>query len=134
MNQKYLFALWGGLFALCAGLGFIPEPAGILKGLMVVLAVACFVPGFLLLRSASRKKDRRTVALVRNLAAASLIVTVVLLVLNFLSVLTSETLGTVLYYVLIIVSAPMVCGQYWVLSLFLWACLMLAAGAELKKK
>ena len=35
---------------------------------------------------------------------------------------------------IIIVSTPMICGQYWVLSLFLWACLMIWAQKLLKKK
>jgi hypothetical protein len=42
--------------------------------------------------------------------------------------------GNLLHILLIIVSAPMVCGQYWVLSLFLWACLMIWAQKLLKKK
>lgn len=134
MKKNMLFALWGGLFILCAGLGFIPEPSGFLKTLLVLLAVGCFVPAGLLVRQAEQKKDRATLALVRNLAALSLLLTLVLLVANFMSVLSSEALGTVLYYILIIVSSPMVCGQYWALSLFLWACLMIGSWAELKKK
>ena len=133
MKKNTLFALWGGLFILCAGLGFITEPTGILKALMVALAVGCFIPAGLLVRQARQKKDRATLALIRNLSALSLILTLVLLVANFLSVLSSEALGTALYYILIIVSSPMVCGQYWALSLFLWACVMIASWTELKK-
>ena len=58
----------------------------------------------------------------------------VLLIANFLSVLGSELLGNILYYVLVIVSTPMVCGQYWVISLFLWAYLMIACMKALRKK
>ncbi|MBQ7800928.1 MAG: hypothetical protein IJ375_01230 [Oscillospiraceae bacterium] len=134
MNKKILFALWGGLFALCAGLGFIPEPTGFLKFLLAALSVGFFVPGFLLLRECGKTGDRHTLQLVRNLSALSLAVTLALLIANFLSVLGSETLGSILYYMLVIVSSPMVCGQYWVLSLFLWACLMIASGKALKKK
>ena len=133
MKKNTLFALWGGLFILCAGLGFITEPTGILKALMVALAVGCFIPAGLLVRQARQKKDRATLALIRNLSALSLILTLALLVANFLSVLSSEALGTALYYILIIVSSPMVCGQYWALSLFLWACVMIASWTELKK-
>lgn len=134
MNQKFLYALWCGLFLLCAGLGFIPEPEGVLKGLMVILALCCFVPPFLLLYRASRANDRRTLALLRNLAAASILATLVLLIANFMSILAPETVGNILHYVLVVVSSPMVCGQYWALSLFLWAFLMIAAMAGLKKK
>ena len=134
MNQKSCFALWGGMFALCAGLGFIAEPVGLLKALMVLLSLGFFVPGFLLLRDARRRGDRNTLALIRNLAALSLLTTLILLIANFLSVMAGEILGSILYYVLIIVSAPMICSQYWAVSLFLWACLMIAAGRYLKHK
>lgn len=134
MNQKRLFALWGGLFALCAGLGFFSEPDGLLKAVMVLLSLGFFVPGFLLLRDARQRGDRDVIKLIRNLAALSLLSTVILLIANFMSVMAGEILGTMLYYVLIIVSAPMICGQYWAVSLFLWAALMLSAVKELKHK
>ena len=57
----------------------------------------------------------------------------VLLVANFLSALGSVTLGDVLYGMLVIVSSPMVCSGYWVLSLFLWACLLMSSLSQLKK-
>ncbi|MBP3674679.1 MAG: hypothetical protein J6J18_12705 [Oscillospiraceae bacterium] len=134
MNKKLYFALWGGLFAACAGLGFIGTATGFLKVLLVLLAIAFFIPGFLLLNLASKTGDRHTLALIRSLSALSLGLTLVLLVANFLSVLGSETLGSILYYVLVIVSTPMVCGQYWVLSLFLWAYLMIGSHKALKTK
>ena len=134
MNQKRYFALWGGLFALCAGLGFFSEPDGLLKAVMVLLSLGFFIPGFLLLRDARQRGDRDVIKLIRNLAALSLLSTVILLIANFMSVMAGEILGTMLYYVLIIVSAPMICGQYWAVSLFLWAALMLSAVKELKHK
>ena len=36
----------------------------------------------------------------------------------------NEAAVNVTYEVLAIVSAPMLCSQYWVVSLFLWACLL----------
>ena len=55
MNQKTLFALWGGLYALCAGLGFIPAPAGVLKALLAVLAVTFFVPPLMIVYGKSNR-------------------------------------------------------------------------------
>ena len=133
MKKQYLFALWGGLFALCAALGFIPTPGNGLKILMMLLAVAFFVPAGLLLRQSAQTGDRHTAALIRNLAIASLALTVIFLVANFLSALGSATLGNFLYSVLIVVSTPMICGRYWVLSLFLWACLMIGAVKILRQ-
>lgn len=133
MKQKQLFTLWGVMFIVCAGLGFIPEPVGVLKGVLTICALAFFVPGGLLLRLGYQKKDRHTLALVRNLSAASLTLTLVLLVLNFLTALHSQALGDVLYYVLTMVSSPMVCSGYWALSLFLWACLLAVSLQCLRK-
>ena len=131
MNQKTLFALWGGLYALCAGLGFIPAPAGVLKALLAVLAVAFFVPPLMIVYG---KSNRHDLQLVRNLAAWWLVLTTALLVINFMSATAPVHLGDLLYAVLVIVSSPMICGQYWVLSLFGWAFVMFAAMAQLKKK
>lgn len=131
MNKNAYFALWGGLFILCAGLGFIPEPAGAVKWLLVVLAVVFFIPPALLIRAAAREKDTVTLKLVRDLSALSLGLTVAAIIGNFLTLMASEAAGNALYIILIIVSTPMVCGQYWLLSLFLWAFLMLFCISKL---
>lgn len=127
MSKKVLFALWGGLFILCAGLGFIPEPVGILKGILTATSVAFFLPPALLLYRAGKENDRDTIVLIRNLSALSLGITLVTLVGNFVLAVSSETLGNILYYVLIVVSSPMICSGYWVMSLFLWACLLMGS-------
>jgi len=133
MNKTAYYSLWGGMFILCAGLGFIPEPAGFLKFLLVVLAVGFFVPPMLLARQAGREGDRSVLKLVRNLAGLSLGLTLAALVGNFLCFMAPEAVGTFLHVILVIVSAPMLCGQYWVLSLFLWAFVMFYSIAELRK-
>lgn len=134
MNQKTLYALWGGMFILCAGLGFIPEPTGALQWLLTALSVSFFIPPFLLLHKAHQAQDRAVIQLIRNLSALSLLLTLVLLLVNFLSLMAPEILGNLLYILLVIVSAPMVCAQYWVLSLFLWACLLMVTLKLLRRK
>lgn len=129
MNRKKLYAAWGTMYILSAGLGFIHNPNGLMKAIMVMLMVAHFVPGFLLLY----KGDPRDRQLVRNLSIASLAATLVVLVANVLSIRCSEAVGNVLYSILVIVSAPMVCGQYWAISMFFWACLMITAITKKKK-
>ena len=129
MNKRTIFTLWGVLFILCAGLSFIPEPAGALKSIMTALSVAFFVPPAVLLYRA----DRDTALLVRNLSAASLGLTLALLVLNVVCAVSSEVLGTALHYVLAVVSCPMICSGYWALSLFLWACLLMGSMKCLRK-
>ena len=130
MNKKTLFVLWGVFFLLCAGLGFIPEPKGAGKMLMTALSVLFFLPPAWLLWQA----DRETAQLIRNLSLLSLGVTVVTLILNFVLAVSSEFLGNVLHYILVIVSAPMICSGYWVLSLFLWACLLMVSLKKCRKK
>lgn len=134
MKKHHLFALWGGLFALCAALGFIQNPGNALRVLMRILSVVFFVPGALLLRHSHQTGDKEAAVLVRNFSAASLLLTSVLLVANFISALAPAMLGNILHSILIIVSAPMFCSGYWVLSLFLWACLMIVAINILKAK
>ena len=130
MNKKTLFVLWGVLFILCAGLGFVPEPQGALRMVLTALSVLFFLPPALLLYRA----DRNTALLVRNLSLLSLGITLVTLILNFVLAVGSETLGNILHYILVVVSAPMVASGYWVLSLFLWACLLMVSLNILKKK
>lgn len=134
MNTTAYYALWAGLFLLCAGLGFIPEPQGFGKFCLVLLSIGFFIPPALLLRHAEKKNDPLNIRLVRNLAFTSLILTLVLIIANFMSILAPEAVGNILYTLLVIVSAPMVCAQYWILSLFGWACLMFWAGSLLKSK
>ena len=129
MNKKTLFALWGVLFILCAGLGFIPEPQGALKAVMTAAAVLFFLPpAWLLYRG-----DRETVLLIRNLSALSLGLTLAALIANFFTAFASEAVGQILYHILIIVSSPMICSGHWALSLFLWACLMIVSIRQLKR-
>ena len=134
MDKGILKALWGGMYILCCVLGFLPEQQGFSYWIMLVVSVAFFVPPFLLLRQAREQEDTKTVKLVRTLSLVSLGVTTLLLVANVLSVLSStEALGTVLYYILAVVSVPMLSSQSWGISLFLWACLLFASLSKRKK-
>lgn len=131
MKKSALYALWGGLFILCAGLGFIPEPSGITARVMTALALVFFLPPAVLLYRASREREPAAIKLIRNLSLLSLALTLALILLNFLSAFFSETLGTILYYMLVIVASPMVCSGHWALSLFCWACLLMASLKQL---
>ena len=133
MNTLSYCTVWAGLFILCAGLGFIPEPQGFLKFLLMALSLGFFLPPAFLLRHAHGRGEKHTIETVRNLAFASLVLTFVLILANFMTLMASEAVGTMLHILLTIVSAPMICSQYWVVSLFLWACLMIVAQKMLKK-
>lgn len=134
MKQKTLLALWAGLFILCAGLGFIPEPSGIAAAGLTALSLVFFLPPALLLYQAVKTRDRKCQKLVCLLSALSLGLTLVLLILNFVSAFWPDFLGTVLHYVLAVVSAPMIVSGNWALSLFCWACLLMASLAAGRRK
>jgi hypothetical protein len=87
------------------------------------LSLAFFLPPFLLLKAGTAE----TAKLLRNLSASSLLATMVLIIANFMAFSAPEALGTALYVMLVILSSPMVCSGYWVLSLFLWACLLMTS-------
>ena len=127
MNKKVITALWGGLFIVCAGLGFIPEPEGTIRILLTILSLLFFLPPAWLLYDAGKRQDKAGLQLIRNLSALSLGLTLGLLILNFLVAFGAEAAGTMLYVMLVIVSSPMVCSGYWALSLFFWACLLMAS-------
>lgn len=129
MNKKLLYMLWAGLFVLCAGLGFIPEPEGAFKIALTCISLVFFLPpAWLLYRG-----DVSDAKLVCNLSALSLGLTLILLILNFLTALQSDFLGQVLHYTLVIVSSPMICSGHWAMSLFLWACLLIASRKQTRR-
>ena len=129
MKKKNLYILWAVLFALCAGLGFVREPSEGMKALMFMASAAFFVtPAWLLW-----KGDKQDAFMIRNLSLASLVLTAVMLVVNLLSVRAEPQLGDVVYAIMAVVSAPMLCSRFWALSLFCWACLMILGWKKVKK-
>lgn len=134
MKKKVLYYVWGGMFLLCGLLGFIQEPQGAARAALTVLSLLFFCPPAALLHKAKAAGDRRTMTLLRNLSALSLILTGLLIVLNFLSAFGSNKLGVFLNALLTLVSSPMMCSGYWVLSLFLWAVLLVLSRKNLKPR
>ena len=134
MKNKSLLAIWGIFYIICAGLGFIPEPEGTVRIFLTVISILFFVPPAILLFDAFSAGDEKTIRLIRLLSALSLALTLVLLTANFLAALGASWLGTLLHILLVIGSAPMLCSNYWVLSLFLWAVLLVASLQKRKEQ
>lgn len=134
MKNKSLLAIWGIFYIICAGLGFIPEPEGAVRIFLTAISVLFFVPPAILLFDAFSAGDEKTIRLIRLLSALSLALTLVLLTANFLAALGTSWLGTLLHILLVIGSAPMLCSNYWVLSLFLWAVLLVASCQKRKEQ
>ena len=133
--NKWLYFSWGILYALSAVLGLVQDPSETQKLLMLIFSLTFFVPGFLLLYNAIQSGTRTGVLTVRLVSLASLVLTTGGLVAMLLSAGTGSEVATdVTYYVLAVVSVPMLCSQIWVVSLFLWACLLFSSFIKKKSK
>lgn len=134
MKKSVVYAIWAVLYVLCVALGFVPNPTGFGRILLILSALIFFLPGFYLAYRGKKEGNRKTLLALRLISGGVLVLTLVFLVLNFLSIYFSAHTGLVVYVMLVMFSAPMVCGQIWVLSLFLWACLLMLSLPEFKKK
>ena len=119
-----LYIVWACMYILCVGLGTL-SAEGFAVAAMALIGVAFFVPGFWLAAIAVEEKNRKGLRLLRIISICSLSLTVLALVGNFLTVQASPALGAAMFDILALVSAPMLCVQYWAVSLFLWACLLM---------
>lgn len=136
MKKTVLFFIWGFFYFLCAFISNIQSPTGSQAAALTALSVIFFVPPAILLWDAVKEKDKKMLFTLRLISILSLSLTLAALIANIASVGASETVGNVLYQVLIFASVPMVCSQHYVLSMFLWACLLFATipGFVLKKQ
>ena len=133
MKKQPFLIFWAGMFILCAGLGFIPRGEGFREYLLVVLGLLFFLPPGALLYLADKDRDRKLITFIRNLSAASLVLTLVFFTLNVITFAAGPVLVNILHIMLAILSTPMMCCRYWVLGLFGWACLLFTARNLLKK-
>lgn len=125
MKKTILYIAWGVLYWLCVGFSFIPNPQGLGKALLVLVSLLFFAPPFYLLYKAKKENSRKALLALRLVSICVLVLALVLLVLNVLSVNFSAYSGQFLFVALVMFTVPMVCSQYWFLSLFLWAVLLM---------
>ena len=133
-NTKHLWILWAVAYAVCTVCAFFPVSQGALTGLFLLLSLGFFVPPGFLIYEAVQNKWPKILRIIRNLSLISLALTLVTILLNFMAVQASEAWGLVLYWLLILVSTPMICSQVWVIGLFGWAVLLMTSLTYLKKK
>ena len=133
-NTKHLWIIWAAAYVICTVCAFFPVAPGALSGLFVLLSLGFFVPPAFLIYKAVEHKWPKILRVIRNLSIISLSLTLVTILLNFLSFQASEAWGLVLYWLLILVSTPMICSQVWVIGLFGWAMLLFTSLTYLKKK
>lgn len=133
MKRKLLYAIWAVLYIFSVGFGTLPAE-GIGKVFFLLTALLFFVPGFLLLIDSIRSKNRRGLLLIRYLSLASLLCTVGAFVGVVATASASAAVGKLWSDILLLVSAPMICAQNYVLSLFLWACLFVGSFLKPQEK
>ncbi len=133
MKKRILYIVWLVLYLLCAGLGHIHNPDPTQQMGMTALAVLFFIPGFSLLTDSWKQKDKKTCAILFYISLGSLVLTVLMLLVNLLSVTGSQALGDVVYVMLNWLSVPMLCSGYWIISLFLWSVLLFSTITCKKK-
>ena len=134
MKYKYLYIAWVGMYLLCAALGFIPKPEGVVYWLLFFIGMMFFLPPAAILWKAIREKNAKQVKAVWWISIGWLSVMLILLVANFLSVGSAASVGLALYYLLVVMASPMVCSQIWVAPMFAFGCLLTASWQFLRKK
>ena len=134
MKKILLYCIWVCMYILCVGLAFIQDPPTATKIALLIIALLFFVPGGMLLWDALKSGDQKGVLQIRIISIVSLSLTLVAFAANLMSIAAPKAVGDALYDVLILVSAPMVCSQYWIVSLFLWACLLSASFSRKMSK
>lgn len=128
LRYKPLYILWAVLFSLTALLGLLfPSAEGAAAALLLIISVIFFLPPWAILAKGRLEGNRKHVTLIRLLALASLAATLVLLCLNVMSVGMSEWMGNVLFSLLTVVCAPLVCSNLYIVPMFLWAALLMAS-------
>ena len=127
VKELILYAAWLCLYILCVGLGTVEEVEGAGKVFFVLTSLVFFLPGIALLVLGRKEQNKKMILRVRIAAICSLALTVIVFCANVIAVGASGQVGNFLNDLLNLVSAPMFCAQYWVLSLFCWACLLSAS-------
>lgn len=134
LKYNSLYWIWAILFALTALLGLlfpnVENTAGQIALLMIT--VLFFLPPWLILAKAKQEASLHHVRIVRYLSIASLAATLVFFCAGIFSVRFSETVGNILHILMTIVCAPLVCSNFYVLPMFLWATLLVGSFGKRK--
>ena len=132
-KEGILYIVWGCLYILCVGLGTVEQVEGIGKVLFLLTALIFFTPGVWILYMGLQEKNRKMVLRIRIISICSLALTLIVFSANVMAVSASAKVGNFLHDLLNLVSAPMLCSRYWIVSLFCWGCLLSASFKKIKK-
>ena len=133
MKEKILYLFWLAMYIICVGMGTLTERSVFIHTLLMVLAIAFYIPGLLLVIEGIKQNNAKILLRVRIVCICSLVFSLVFIIANIASVYASPVVGNVLNQVLLIVATPMHCCYYRFISLFLWACLFIGTMPQLWK-
>ena len=133
MKEKILYLFWLAMYIICVGMGTLTERSVFIHILLMVLAIAFYIPGLLLVMEGIKQNSSKILLRVRIISICSLVLSLIFIIANITSVYASSSVGNVLNQVLLIVATPMHCCYYRFISLFLWACLFIGTMPRLWK-
>ena len=127
LTYKTLYIAWAAMFLLTAvlGLAFPAVEAGALRWVLMAVSVLFFLPPWLVVAKAKAEAHPWHLRMVRTLGILSVVLTLLMLCLNLRSVGLGEFAGMALNAALTVISAPLVCSNFFALPLFLWGMLIM---------
>ena len=115
------YGVWIVFYIVAVLLSLLNEPNLWIR----ICSVLFFVPGMVLAFWAAKEKDRKQIKRLRIICITSLVLTTVMLVVSFLTVNAAPQTTRIINSIFIIVSEPLWISPSWVLSMFLWACILM---------
>ena len=134
MKKRVLYISWLCMAILCIGLGTLQTQELMLQIPLAAIGLVFFVPPAILIYDALESRDRKEILRLRWISILSLALTVSNLIAFLLTAATGAEIADFLYDLLIVLSCPMICCQYWFISLFLWGCLLSATFLKTNQK
>lgn len=134
MKKTILYIIWLCMAILCIGLGTLEIQELALQIPLAAIGIVFFVPPAILAYDALEIQDRKEILRLRLISILSLVLTVVSLIAFILTAAVGAEISDFLYDLLNIVSCPMLCCQQWLISLFLWGCLLSATFLKTGRK
>ena len=115
MKDRTLYLIWLYLYILCAALGFIPEPQGLLQAMLALAALCFFSPPSVLIYRGVRHHEPKHIRNVRNFSILSLALTLLMIILNLATYNAPSALQVICTWLLALVSTPLGClpDQIW---------------------
>jgi hypothetical protein len=125
LKEKIFYLFWLAMYIICVGMSTITDRNTVIHILLMVLAIAFYIPGLLLVIEGIRENSKKILLRVRIICTCSLALTIILIIGNIASVYASPSVGNLLNQLFLIVAAPMHCCYYRFISIFLWGCLLM---------